>query len=56
MCFSDKEHYFSQLSFVMDTKKLNINTHLENLSTILNDHADHMVWHEYMDRSENLQH
>jgi len=37
MCFSDKEHYFSQKGYVMDTQKLNIKTHLENLSTILND-------------------
>jgi len=47
MCFSDKEQFFSQESYVMDTQKLNINTHLENLSTILNDHADHMVSNVY---------
>ena len=33
----------------MDRQKLNINTPLENLYTILNDHADHTVSHVYMD-------
>jgi len=40
LCFSDKEHYFSQTNHVMDTQKLSINTRLKNLSTDLNDYAD----------------
>ena len=34
ICFSDKEHYFSQKGYVMDTQNLNINTHIESLSTL----------------------